>query len=197
MTSLASRSIRRCVAFIVALVVWVTLGMGSAEAQEPAPGSGRPAPARGSLDDPEAYPRPTATATRTGKPPVIDGVMDEVEWQSAELITDFIQSQPSPGRLANDRTEVRFLYDDEALYVGAMNYDSQPGAYVIQSMERDFPSLSTRDADIFGLTLDTFLDRKNSFIFSVNPLGVYRDGQTFDDSRSEDFGYDLPADVET
>ena len=124
------------VALILALSSWITPGIGSAAAQEAAPSSGRTYPVRGSLPDPEAYPRPTATATRTPRPPVIDGVMDEVEWQSAELISDFIQSQPSPGRLANDRTEVRFLYDDEALYVGAMNYDSQPGAYVIQSMER-------------------------------------------------------------
>jgi hypothetical protein len=196
-TPLVSRITRGRLAFIVALVSWTTLGAGSAAAQEAAPAAGRPYPVRGSLTDPEAYPRPSARATRTPKPPVIDGVLDEVEWQSAELITDFIQSQPDPGRLANERTEVRILYDDEALYFGAMNYDSHPEGYVIQSMERDFPSLSTRDADIFGITLDTFLDRKNSFIFSINPLGAYRDGQTFDDSRSEDFGYDLPADVET
>jgi hypothetical protein len=128
---------------------------------------------------------------------VIDGVLDDEAWRAAEVITDFIQSQPDPGRLAHERTEVRILYDDEALYVGAMNYDSQPGSYVVQSLERDFPSLSTRDADLFGLTLDTFLDRKNSFILLINPHGAYRDGQTFDDSRNMDFGFDIAADVET
>ncbi len=113
------------------------------------------------------------------------------------MLTDFIQSQPDAGRLATERTEVRILYDDEALYVGAMLYDSHAGEYVVQSLERDFPSLSTRDADIFGITLDTFLDRRNSIMFLVNPYGAYRDGQTFDDSRSEDFGFDVPVEVKT
>ena len=92
---------------------------------------------------------------------------------------------------------MRILYDDDALYIGAMMYDSDPGAYVVQSLERDFPSLSTRDADIFSITLDTFLDRRNSFIFLINPYGAYRDGQTFNDSRSEDFGFDIPVEVKT
>ncbi len=154
-------------------------------------------PERGSLADPEAYPRPTARATRTAEPPRIDGRVDDDVWSRAELLTDFVQSQPSAGRLATERSEVRILYDDQALYVGAMLYDSHAGDYVVQSLERDFPSLSTRDADIFGITLDTFLDRRNSIIFLVNPYGAYRDGQTFDDSRSEDFGFDVPVEVKT
>jgi len=184
---------RRCVALAASLVLW---GTAAAGAQQSEPASGPP-PVLGSLHDPEAYPRPTATATRTRVAPVIDGVLDDEAWQATEVISDFIQSQPDPGRLANERTEVRIVYDDEALYVGAMNYDAHPGLYVVQSMERDFPSLSTRDADLFGLTLDTFLDRKNSFIFLINPYGAYRDGQTFDDSRSMDFGFDVPVQVET
>jgi hypothetical protein len=152
---------------------------------------------RGSLDDPEAYPRPVATATRTPSPPRIDGRVDDAVWSRAEVLTDFIQSQPDQGRLATERTEVRILYDDDALYVGAMMYDSHAGQYVVQSLERDFPSLSTRDADIFAFTLDTFLDRRNSTMIMVNPYGAYRDGQTFDDSRSEDFGFDVPLQVKT
>ena len=173
----------------------MSMGAGVLAAQQSAPGD--PCPERGSLDDPEAYPRPAATATRTPTPPRIDGALDDEVWQRAEVITDFVQSQPNPGRLATERTEVRILYDDDALYISAMNYDSDVNGYVVQSLERDFPSLSTRDADIFGFTLDTFLDRRNSFIFLINPFGAYRDGQTFDDSRSEDFGFDVPAEVKT
>ncbi len=160
-------------------------------------GGGVAYPERGSLDDPEAYPRPTGYATRTPEAPNIDGLLNEEVWASAELLTDFVQSQPQAGRLATERSEVRLLYDDQALYLGAMLYDSHAGEYVVQSLERDFPSLSTRDADIFGITLDTFLDRRNSIMFLVNPYGAYRDGQTFDDSRSEDFGFDVPVDVRT
>lgn len=178
------------------LLALLALRPGAAAGQGAAPANGG-VPPRGSLSDPEAYPRPTATATRTPRPPVMDGVLDDEVWALAEVLGDFIQSQPDPGRLATERTEVRILYDDEALYVAAMCYDSHAGSYVVQSLERDFPSLSTRDADIFGLTLDTFLDRKNSFIFLINPHGAYRDGQTFDDSRNTDFGFDVPAEVRT
>lgn len=156
-----------------------------------------PPPARGSLTDPEAYPRPTAEATRTLEAPQIDGRLDDAAWARAEVLTDFIQSQPDAGRLATERTEVRILYDDQALYVGAMMYDAHAGEYVVQSLERDFPSLSTRDADIFGITLDTFLDRRNAIMFLINPYGALRDGQVFDDSRSEDFGFDVPVEVKT
>ena len=181
----------------LALTGAIILGAPATARAQQSGGRTDPYPERGSLEDPEAYPRPVAVATRTDQAPLIDGRLDDAVWRRAELITDFIQSQPEPGRLATERTEVRILYDDEALYIGAMNFDSDPSGYVVQSLERDFPSLSTRDADIFGFTLDTFLDRKNSFIFLINPYGAYRDGQTFDDSRNQDFGFDVPAAVRT
>ncbi len=155
------------------------------------------APPRGSLSDPEAYPRPVGRATRVDEAPRLDGRLDEALWRRAEPLADFVQSQPDPGALATERTEVRVVYDDDALYIGAMLWQSEPGVYVIQSLERDFPSLSTRDADIFGVTLDTFLDRRGSFIWLVNPYGAVRDGQTFNDSRNTDFGFDIPAEVRT
>jgi len=127
----------------------------------------------------------------------VDGVLDDEVWELSAVFTGFIQSQPDPGRLATEDTEVRLLYDDDNLYVGALLRDSHAGEYVVQSLERDFPSLSTRDADIFGVSLDTFLDRRNSYIILVNPYGAYRDGQTFNDSRNQDFGYDAPAEVRT
>jgi hypothetical protein len=179
------------------LSVLLTTSAGAPAPVTAQEGGGDRMPARGSLDDPEAYPRPAGTATRAPTAPTIDGVLDDPVWARAEVITDFVQSQPAPGRLATERTEVRILYDDEALYIGGMLYDSHAGSYVVQSLERDFPSLSTRDADIFSITLDTFLDRRNSFIFLINPYGAYRDGQTFNDSRNQDFGFDVPIDIRT
>ena len=170
----------------------VLAGPSSARAQE----SPDEVP-RGSLEDPEAYPRPLGHALRVDEGPRVDGRLDEPLWARAEVLTDFIQSQPDAGALATERTEVRIVYDDDALYIGAMLYQSEPGVYVIQSLERDFPSLSTRDADIFSVTLDTFLDRRNSFIWLINPYGAVRDGQTFNDSRNTDFGFDIPAEIRT
>jgi hypothetical protein len=184
----------RCGGLLLAVTWALFVTSSSGAAQDSAGGSNVP---WGALSDPEAYPRPVAEAARTNRAPRIDGRLDDEGWTEARVLTDFIQSQPDPGALATERSEIRLLYDDEALYIGAMLFDSQAGQYVVQSLERDFPSLSTRDADILGVTLDMFLDRRNSFILLVNPYGAYRDGQTFDDSRNQDFGFDIPVEVRT
>ncbi len=56
----------------------------------------------------------------------IDGVLDEPEWEVAQIGTDFIQREPNPGLGANQMSEVRVLYDDEAIYVGALLHDTSP-----------------------------------------------------------------------
>ena len=147
--------------------------------------------------DPETFPRPEARAVRTVESPRIDGDLADAVWAQAPVISDFIQSQPLPGAPATERTEVRMLYDDDALYIAVLNWDSDTRNLVVKSLERDFPNQSTRDADMFSLTLDTFLDRRNSFIYLINPYGAYRDGQTFDDSRTLDFGWNGVMDVRT
>jgi hypothetical protein len=142
-------------------------------------------------------PRPVATAARAPSPIILDGRLDEPAWEQAEVIDHFVQSQPRPGMTATEATVVRILYDDEHLYVGAVMYQSEEARLVVRSLERDFPGQSTRDADMFGIALDTFLDRRNSFIYLVNPYGAVRDGQTFDDSRNMDFGWDGAARIAT
>lgn len=147
--------------------------------------------------DPEAMPRPVAHAAPTVDPPVLDGRLDEAAWLAADSLAGFIQSQPDAGRPATEPTVVRLLYDERALYIGAVMYDSDPAAMVVSTLEKDFPGESTRDYDIFGFTLDTFHDRRNSFIYLVNPHGAVRDGQTFDDSRDTNFAWDGVFEVRT
>ncbi len=145
----------------------------------------------------EAAPRPLAQATRTQVAIRVDGHLDESAWLEAPVIDHFVQSQPHTGFLASERTEVMILYDDQALYIGARLHESDPARSTLLTLERDFPGASTRDSDIFAITLDTFFDRRNSFIFLVNPRGALRDGQTFDDSRNMDFAWRGAVEVET
>lgn len=154
-------------------------------------------PRYGEPVDVETAPRPVGRAARIEGEIRIDGRLDEAAWGRAPVLGDFVQAQPDRGLPATQATRVRVVYDDERLYIGAEMDESAPDAYVVQSLEQDFPGLSTRDADIFGVSLDTFLDRRNSYIFLVNPFGAYRDGQTFDDSRSTDFGWDGVVDLRT
>ena len=131
--------------------------------------------------NPETVPRPVVHATRTPRAMVVDGKLDEPEWASATVLTDFVQQLPNTGRPALFRTEVRVLYDADHLYVASINYDPEPQKAITVGLERDFVSTNS---DVFGLVLDTFHDKRNSFLFLVNPKGAVRDEQTFNDSRN-------------
>lgn len=131
--------------------------------------------------NPETVPRPVMHATRTPRAIVVDGKLDEPEWATATVLTDFVQQLPNTGQRAVFRTEVRVLYDADHLYVSGVNYDPEPQKAITVGLERDFVSTNS---DVFGLVLDTFHDRRNSFLFLVNPKGAVRDEQTFNDSRN-------------
>ncbi|MBA3338825.1 MAG: carbohydrate binding family 9 domain-containing protein, partial [Geodermatophilaceae bacterium] len=144
--------------------------------------------------DPERAPRPTMRAVRTTRPPVIDGRPDEPEWLRADSATDFVQQLPTTGAKPIYRTVVRVLYDADHLYVSSINYDPTPGRAITAGIQRDFlPS----NSDAFALTLDTYADRRNSFLFLINPKGAVRDEQTYDDSRTIVEAWEGVIDVRT
>jgi Domain of unknown function (DUF5916) len=144
--------------------------------------------------DVEAAPRPEVPATRAGTAIVLDGVLDEGAWASAPVISDFTQSRPDRGYPMTQRTEIRIVYDDAYLYIGGEMWDTEPDRIVIPSLEQDFQS---GNSDIFGITLDTFLDRRNAFMFLVNPMGAVKEAQDFDDSRQENAAWEGIFEVRT
>ncbi|OGU34068.1 MAG: hypothetical protein A3K13_01360, partial [Gemmatimonadetes bacterium RIFCSPLOWO2_12_FULL_68_9] len=144
--------------------------------------------------DVEAAPRPEAVAVRATTPVVLDGALDEAAWANAQVLGDFIQARPDRGHPSTERTEARILYDDQFLYVGVELYDAEPDRLIIPSLEQDFES---GNSDIFGITLDTFLDRRNAFMFLVNPKGAVKEAQDFDDSRQENAAWEGIFEVRT
>lgn len=144
----------------------------------------------------ETAPRPAARATRTPGEIDVNGLLTEDVWRHAEPITGFFQSQPDAGYPATESTVVRILYDDNNLYVGALCYDSEIENRTVTTLEYGLPP-STHDMDVFAITLDPFLDRRNSFAWLVNPYGAYKDGQTFNDSRQSDWAFRAPVTIRT
>ena len=126
-------------------------------------------------------------AQRISEPIVIDGVLDEAAWALAEPALDFLQQFPSEFGPATERSEVRFLYDDKMLYVGAMLYDGEPDRLIIDSIRRDFQGFQN---DGFALVLDTFLDRRNAYGFFTNAGSAQRDVQASDNGRRNDVNWD-------
>ena len=102
--------------------------------------------------------------------PVVDGHLDEQVWLAAAVIDDFVQQEPSEGAPATERTVVRLLYDERALYIGVEAYDSQPDGVIATEKRRDSPRLL--DEDNFQIILDTFHDRRSGYMFVTNPLGA-------------------------
>lgn len=158
-----------------------------------APGNGA-VPTRSYPIDVEAAPRPVTRAVRTPRPPVIDARLDEAEWQLAEPLTDFVQQLPETGALATFRTVARILYDSSYIYFASENFDPEPRKAITVGLERDFVSTNS---DILAVGFDTFLDRRNSFLFIINPHGAVRDEQTFNDSRSIVEAWEGILDVKT
>jgi hypothetical protein len=114
------------------------------------------------------------TVAYTNAPPEIDGVLNDPEWNFAERITDFSQREPDNGEPASERTEVRMLFDDDALYFAFYMYDREPDKIIALDLRRDS---RLRTDDTMAVILDTFHDRRNSYLFRVNPLGTQYDAE--------------------
>jgi hypothetical protein len=118
----------------------------------------------------------SATAVRTPVPPVMDGQLDEHVWLLADPITEFRQYDPVFAAQAGQATEVRILYDDKALYIGARLYDSAPDSILTQLGNRD----DGLNADLFGIQFDTYYNGLDAYIFEVYASGVQRDSRRSD-----------------
>ena len=125
---------------------------------------------------------PTAQALRIQQDthPAIDGALSEALWRRAPTITGFTQRGPSPGESASRETEVRLLYGDAALYVGARLYD-HPDSVAARLFRRDEDGYS----DWFGIGIDGYDDDRTAFTFAINPKGVQRDVLYYSDDRSD------------
>jgi hypothetical protein len=137
-------------------------------------------------------PRSTATAIRRDGPVLIDGRLDEAAWDKAPVARNFTQSYPNVGR-PDTTTQVRVLYDDDALYVGVKSLDAHPDSIVGQLARRDASGIYS---DWIHVIIDSYHDRRTAFRFTVNPRGVQKDVYTSNDNQ-EDTNWDAVWDVGT
>ena len=126
---------------------------------------------------------PRVHAVRVERGPVIDGVLDDDVWSRAQVIDEFTQVEPEQGAPASMRTEIRILTDAEGLYFAISCYDPEPDRIVARRMERD--DFFFRE-DSVTITIDTFHDHRNGFLFQTGPRGGRRDasfeGRNFEEN---------------
>jgi len=111
----------------------------------------------------------------------IDGKLTEDIWQYP-AIDDFIQRDPAEGKRSTEKTNVWVGYDEEAIYIAARLYDSQPDQIDASLARKD----SWIDSDWFFFYVDPYLDKKTGYFFAVNPGGSQTDGTYYNDSWNDD-----------
>ena len=124
---------------------------------------------------------------------LLDGKLDEDDWDRAERVTQFIQKDPDEGMPSTERTEVRALYDGENLYFGVQCFDSQAEGIRATELRRDN---QFQNDDSFAIILDTFHDHRNAFLFRINPRGTQYDALVTDEGRDINSSWDEKWEVQ-
>ncbi|MDX1283782.1 MAG: carbohydrate binding family 9 domain-containing protein [Draconibacterium sp.] len=110
----------------------------------------------------------------------IDGVIDEQDWKDAQKADEFYKVLPIDTGFASQPSLILMTYDDKALYLAQVFYDSIPGKRIMESYRRDFNFGANDNLLVF---FDTFLDQTNGFSFGVSASGAKWDGLMHDGSR--------------
>ncbi len=120
----------------------------------------------------------------------IDANFDEPDWENVPIATDFVQYSPYNGALPSQKTEVKIIYSDAAIYISAICYDTIP--------QDIYTTLSNRDdlgqADYFGIYLDPYNKGLTAYGFFVTAAGVQVDIKL--NESSEDKSWDAVWDSE-
>jgi hypothetical protein len=154
-------------------------------------------PARAqSAESPAAALQKQATAVRVSNDSIrLDGRLDDAAWRSAPVIADFTQKEPVEGEPATQRMEVRFVYDSDAVYIGARMFADSAASIQAPLGRRD--NLGAQ-AEHFFVSLDTYHDRRTAYTFGVSASGVRMDRyHSRDDEESADAGFDAVWEAKT
>jgi hypothetical protein len=104
----------------------------------------------------------------------LDGQLDESVWERTAAATDFRQLDPQNGEPATEPTEIRVVFSEDTLYIGAEFFDSNPEGILANQMVRD-GSLGSDDRLMW--VLDPQDDQRSGYFFEVNPAGAMGDAQ--------------------
>lgn len=130
------------------------------------------------------------SAVRAETAPKIDGVLDDSAWANVLPATDFVMSRPIENSTPTQKTEVWIVYDNTAVYVGAMMYDTSPDSILHELGLRDGVDPNSNsgytdiNADLFRFVIDPYNSRQDAYDFGVHASGVQLD------SKFSDFTFD-------
>jgi uncharacterized protein DUF5916 len=118
----------------------------------------------------------------------LDGRLDDEAWRVAAPADRFTQREPKEGEPGTERTEVRVLISEDALYIGARLFDSEPSKIRSRLVRRDEVN-SSSDSDFLAVLLDPYHDHSTGVVLRVGPSGSYDDA-TIAASGNQDTSWD-------
>ncbi|MCF6279135.1 MAG: carbohydrate binding family 9 domain-containing protein [Flavobacteriaceae bacterium] len=122
-------------------------------------------------------------AKRVSNPPKIDGELDDDAWKGVEIATDFVMFRPESGtpEPENIKTEVKIIYDDDAIYFGAYLHDDKPEEIPMEFQTRD----NFGNADFFGIVINPLNDGINQTQFFIMSTGNQNDARVLPNGRED------------
>lgn len=121
------------------------------------------------------------TATRTDRAPVIDGLLNDAAWSDGEWMSRFTQREPDEMAPPTQKTDVKILFDDEALYIGAKMHDTAPDSIDVRLVRRD----NDIETDFIAIYLDPYHDHRSGYYFGINSAGTLLDGTRYNDTWAD------------
>jgi hypothetical protein len=119
----------------------------------------------------------TLRAVRVPKGPALDGSLHDPVWNQAIRFTAFKMVIPSPGAEPSEKTELRILEDGANLYIGVYCHDSEPARVCANTMTHDAEDSDEHPSDdMVRVLIDPFQEKRNSYVFMVNPCGARSEG---------------------
>lgn len=124
---------------------------------------------------------PTLRAMYVKEGPKFDGSLDGAVWDRGISFTDFKMVEPTPNGRPSEKTELRIIYDKDNLYLGIHCFDSEPSRISARTFEHDSFGDQFSSEDLIRVLLDPFQDKRNAYVFLVNPLGARSEGMAYGD----------------
>jgi len=109
-------------------------------------------------------------APKTMKPPVVDGLLDDVCWKAAP---EFESQMPKTDSAERGRTVTKILWDDKGVYLGVVNYQKNLDSLKANIKSRDGGDVWADDSNEYFIS--PTLSNISYYKFDINSLGVFSD----------------------
>ncbi len=112
--------------------------------------------------------------------PKIDGILDDVSWNTVDWASDFVQNSPDNGAPPTEQTKFKVIYDDKNIYFAFKCFDAEP-----DKIERRLSRRDGFEGDYMEVHIDSYHDKRTAFSFTVTAAGVK--GDEFISDNGDDF----------